>query len=78
MTIGFQAMADDTPSANTSPDSSSSTPSNIKAHKMMKDCMAKQRQANNGMSEQDMKKSCKDQIKAQVDNPDSQPVAPAH
>jgi hypothetical protein len=43
----------------------------------MKDCMTKARAANNGMSEQDMKKSCKDQLKASMGNP-SEPVAPAH
>jgi hypothetical protein len=80
MTVGIQAIADDSPPSN-SGSNATSTPSTIKVHKMMKDCMAKQRQANNGMSEEDMKKSCKDQIKAKVDNPDtgdSQPVVPAH
>jgi hypothetical protein len=51
----------------------------MNTHQMMKDCMAKQKAANNGMSVQDMRKSCKDQIKAKVDHPaDSQPVVPAH
>jgi hypothetical protein len=35
----------------------------------MKDCMGKAKAANNGMSEQDMKKSCKDQLKASMGNP---------
>jgi hypothetical protein len=43
----------------------------------MKDCMTKARAANNGMSEQDMKKSCKDQLKASMGNP-PEPVTPAH
>ena len=43
----------------------------------MKDCMAKARAANNGMSEQDMKKSCKDQLKDSMGNPPA-PVTPAH
>jgi hypothetical protein len=47
---------------------------------MMKECMKKQKAANNGMSDKDMRKSCRDQIKANVDQPDksSQPVVPAH
>jgi hypothetical protein len=43
----------------------------------MKDCMTKARAANNGMSEQDMKKSCKEQLKASMGNP-PEPVTPAH
>jgi hypothetical protein len=52
----------------------------MNTHQMMKDCMAKAKAANNGMSEEDMKKSCKDQIKAKVDHPDdsSPTVTPAH
>jgi hypothetical protein len=72
MGFGVQAMADDT---------SSSTPSGatVNTHQMMKDCMAKAKASNNGMSQQDMKKSCKDQIKAKVDHPDdrSPTVTPA-
>ena len=47
---------------------------------LMKECMKKQRAANNGMSEDDMRKSCRDQIKANVDNPNApaEPVVPAH
>lgn len=47
---------------------------------MMKECMKKQRAANNGMSDKDMRKSCRDQIKANVDPHDksSEPVVPAH
>jgi hypothetical protein len=79
------AMADDPPSSagsnpSTSPNSDSTPPATVHAKHMMKECMAKARQANNGMSEQDMKKTCKDQIKAKMDNPDdnSQPYVPAH
>jgi hypothetical protein len=52
----------------------------MNTHQMMKHCMAKAKASNNGMSEQDMKKSCKDQIKAKVDHPNdtAQPVTPAH
>jgi hypothetical protein len=75
MGVGMQAMADDASSS-----SSSSSDPNMNTHHMMKDCMAKAKASNNGMSEQDMKKSCKDQIKAKVDHPDdnSAPVTPAH
>ncbi len=43
----------------------------------MKDCMTKARASNNGMSEQDMKKSCMEQLKASMGNP-AEPVTPAH
>jgi hypothetical protein len=43
----------------------------------MKDCMTKAKAANNGMSEQDMKKTCKDQLKATMGTA-TQPVTPAH
>jgi hypothetical protein len=76
MCAGTQLLADDTSSTS----GSSANPGTVHTHKMMRDCMAKQRAANNGMSEEDMKKSCKDQINAKVDKPDdqSQPVVPAH
>lgn len=35
-------------------------------HQMMKDCMAKQKAANSGMSKSDMRKACKDQMKDQM------------
>jgi hypothetical protein len=56
---------------NTSRDNpnSSSSSGNINTHEMMRDCMAKAKKSNNGMSEQDMKKACHDQIKSQVDHP---------
>jgi hypothetical protein len=76
---GTQAMADE-PSSTSSSDSGSTMNSHQMMHQMMKDCMAKAKASNNGMSEQDMKKSCKDQIKAKVDHPDdtSPTVTPAH
>ncbi len=43
----------------------------------MKDCMAKAKASNNGMSEKDMKKACQEQLKANMGSP-SQPVTPAH
>jgi len=70
VSFGVQALADDAPA----------TPPPMTAHqKMMADCMAKQKAANNGMSEKDMRKSCHDQIKANVDHPDNPtpPVTPA-
>jgi hypothetical protein len=42
----------------------------------MKDCVTKAKQANNGMSEKDMHKSCREQLKANVGKP-KQPVTPA-
>ncbi|HEY3850891.1 MAG TPA: hypothetical protein VGL87_07980 [Steroidobacteraceae bacterium] len=73
MGAGMQAMADD-------PSTSTSSGTTMNTHQMMKHCMAKAKASNNGMSEQDMKKSCKDQIKAKVDHPNdtAQPVTPAH
>jgi hypothetical protein len=81
--IGFsvQAMADSSPAdqnapadQNTSADQSTQTP----AHKQyMKDCMAKAKAANNGTSDKDMRKACRDQLKSTMGNPD-QPVTPAH
>jgi hypothetical protein len=73
MGAGAQAFADDT-------SSSTASGTTMNTHQMMKDCMAKAKAANNGMSEEDMKKSCKDQIKAKVDHPDdsSPTVTPAH
>jgi hypothetical protein len=43
----------------------------------MKDCMAKAKAANNGMSEKDMQKACMDQWKSAMGNP-NQPITPAH
>jgi uncharacterized protein YdgA (DUF945 family) len=76
---GMQAMADE-PSSTSSNDSGATMNTHQTMHHMMKDCMAKAKASNNGMSEQDMKKSCKDQIKAKVDHPDdtSPTVTPAH
>jgi hypothetical protein len=65
------ALADDTSTT------TDQAPKTAEQKQFMKDCMAKAKAANNGMSEQDMKKSCKDQLKATMGNP-SQPVTPAH
>jgi hypothetical protein len=63
------ALADNT--------STDQTPQKPDQKQFMKDCMAKAKAANNGMSEQDMKKSCKEQLKASMGNPPP-PVTPAH
>jgi hypothetical protein len=65
------ALADDTSTM------SDQTPQKTDQKQFMKDCMAKAKAANNGMSEQDMKKSCEAQLKANMGNP-TQPVTPAH
>jgi hypothetical protein len=69
LSVGASAFADDT-----------SPPPNAEMKQQMKDCMDKARQSNNGMSDKDMRKSCRDQIAANVAHPDqqSQPVTPAH
>lgn len=53
------------------------TPQTPHQKQFMKDCIAKAKAANNGMSENDMKKSCEEQLKASMGNPE-QPVTPAH
>jgi superoxide dismutase len=70
MAVGAQAMAQEQ-AQNTSRDNpnSSSSSGSINTHEMMRECMAKAKKSNNGMSEQDMKKACQDQIKSQVDHP---------
>lgn len=67
--FGLQAVADNPPSDQ----------SGQKADRkqFMKDCMDKARAANNGMSEQDMRKACMDQWKTSMGNPD-RPITPAH
>jgi hypothetical protein len=71
--MGFtlQAVADDTAPT------SDQTAQKPDQKQFMKDCMAKAKAANNGMSQEDMKKACKEQLKANMGNP-SQPVTPAH
>ena len=59
------------------PSTSDQTTQKPDQKQFMRDCMAKAKAANNGMSEQDMKKSCKDQLKAGMGNPPA-PVTPAH
>ena len=71
-TMGFGvALADDTSTMG------DQTPQKPDQQKFMKDCMAKAKAANNGMSEKDMKKTCQEQLKASMGNP-TQPVTPAH
>ncbi|HEY2633730.1 MAG TPA: hypothetical protein VGI51_03370 [Steroidobacteraceae bacterium] len=72
--FGMQALADDTPA-----DQSTADQSTQKADQkqFMKDCMAKAKAANNGTSELDMKKACRDQWKTTMGNA-KQPVTPAH
>jgi hypothetical protein len=53
------------------------TPQKPDQKQFMKDCMAKAKAANNGMSEKDMKKACEEQLKANLGDP-TQPVTPAH
>ena len=65
------ALADDTSTM------SGQTPQTSQQKQFMKDCIAKAKAANNGMSENDMKKSCEEQLKASMGNP-AQPVTPAH
>lgn len=69
--IGFamQALADDTSAAQST--------QKTEQKQFMKDCMAKAKAANNGMSEMDMKKACKDQWKTTMGNA-KEPVTPAH
>ena len=43
----------------------------------MKECMEKAKAAHTGMSEEDMKKACRDQWKSSMGNPDK-PITPAH
>jgi hypothetical protein len=65
------AVADDTSTMG------DQTPQSAQQKQFMKDCMAKAKAANNGMSEQDMKKTCQNQLKASMGNP-TNPVTPAH
>jgi hypothetical protein len=39
----------------------------------MKDCVARERAGDNTLSESQAKKACHDALKAQKDNPDTQP-----
>lgn len=66
--FGLQALAD------TPPDQAARKSDQ---QQFMKDCIAKAKAANNGMSEKDMHKACMDQWKAAMGNP-NQPITPAH
>jgi uncharacterized membrane protein YraQ (UPF0718 family) len=80
-TVGFgmPALADDTMPQQSTADQSTADRSVQKTDRrqFMKDCMANAKAANNGASEQDMKKACKEQWKATMGN-SQQPVTPAH
>jgi hypothetical protein len=88
-TIGFgmQAFADEPPADQTAPPSSQSMASDegtstdqaapVDQQQFMRDCMAQAKTANNGMSQKDMKKSCTQQYKTSLGQP-QQPVTPAH
>jgi hypothetical protein len=67
--FGMQAVAD-----NTAPDQSTQK---ADQKQFMKDCVTKAKAANNGTSEKDMRKACRDQWKTTMGNPD-QPITPAH
>jgi hypothetical protein len=45
-------------------------------HQMMKDCLAKEKAANSAASDEDLKKTCQEKIKAHRDHP-SETKAPA-
>jgi hypothetical protein len=78
--LGFGVALADDPPAPASPDQQTSSDQPVQKpaqQQFMKDCMTKARAANNGTSEQDMKKACKQQLKTNMGNP-SQPVTPAH
>jgi hypothetical protein len=80
--MGFGvALADEPPAGQTptdqTPAASSDQPVQKPQQQFMKQCMSKARAANNGTSEQDMKKACKQQLKTNMGN-SSEPVTPAH
>jgi hypothetical protein len=85
--FGLQAVADEPPADDTAPPSSQSMASEQSMNtdqatpadqqQFMKDCMAKAKAANNGMSEKDMKKSCTQQYKTSLGQ-SHKPVTPAH
>jgi Spy/CpxP family protein refolding chaperone len=83
--FGLQAVAADPPPDPASPSSPGQMSSDGSQHmhmtpdqrKFMKDCMTKAKASNNGMSDQDMKKSCHDQLKASAGS-GKDAVTPAH
>ena len=58
-------MADDAVTAPPAP-----TPPAVSKHQMMKDCMAKQKASESGMSAEDMRKNCRDLTKTEKQNQD--------
>lgn len=75
--FGLNAVADDPPASDSSSASSTATSNTTANKKFMHDCMVKAKAANNGMSQQDMKKSCKDQLKTSAGEA-KEPVVPQH
>jgi pentapeptide MXKDX repeat protein len=63
LSCATQAFAQDTSSKD-----SSTKPSMSEKHQMMKDCMDRQKASNPSMSKSDMRKACKDEMKAQQDS----------
>jgi hypothetical protein len=93
MGLGLQAVADEPPTDQSAPADQTAPPSSesmateqsmnsdqaapADQQQFMKDCMAKAKTANNGMSQKDMKKSCMQQYKTSLGQA-HQPVTPAH
>jgi hypothetical protein len=50
-------------------DDANSARPNVTHKQMMKDCMDRERAANSGASEQDVKKTCREKIKSYEDHP---------
>ena len=68
------------PNQSTSPSSTETTtpsggPTSSK-HQAMKDCVARERASDSTLSESDAKKACRDAMKAQKDNRNSEPQPP--
>jgi hypothetical protein len=87
MGLGLQAIADEPPTDQAAPPSSESMASEQSVNsseatpadqqQFMKNCMAKAKASNNGMSQKDMKKSCTQQYKTSLGQ-SHEPVTPAH
>lgn len=85
--FGLQAVAEEPRAQDTAPPSSQTMASEQSTNtgqanpadqqQFMKDCMAKAKASNNGMSQRDMKKSCTQQYKTSLGQ-SQQPVTPAH
>jgi hypothetical protein len=68
------------PNQSTSPSSTETTTpsggSTSTKHQAMKDCVARERASNSALSESDAKKACRDAMKAQKDNQNSESQPP--